>query len=280
MPADPPVISATLPRCSPVMFSREARHRLARARRLTNVAGDVERDFAELAFLQQNARGVTCGEADVFRLGIGEAHDLVAPLGLTTTAVRGVDRGFVAPDADQLFGRGAQDVGVDIALPVARMADEHETRRLQQVVVALPVAAHGAGERHAARQFGVHQRLDHAVVCLGQRAGQLARAQHRQEQCAADRRAAFAVILQRDLHRGGVFAVEADDGEITFNPHRLAALSPRWRHQPDAAGRARRRLRRPAAPAQFRAPLQNCHPLRSARPSPVPSIERMVGRAR
>ena len=48
------------------------------------------------------------GEADVLRLGVVEADDLVAPFGLAPAAMRDVDLGFVAPDAHQLLGRRAQ----------------------------------------------------------------------------------------------------------------------------------------------------------------------------
>ncbi len=192
----------------------EPRHGLPRPGRLADIGGDIERDFAELAFLEQDARRVARSEADVLGFGVREADDLVAPLRLTTTPVGGVDLAFVTPDADQLFGRSAQDVAIDIALPVAGMADEHEARGLEQVVMPLPVAAERAGERHIASQFGVHQCFDHVVIRLGDGPRQFARAQSGQEQRAADGRAALGVILQRLFHARRVFPAEADDREL------------------------------------------------------------------
>ncbi len=81
MPAEPPVISATLPRCSPVMFSDVPTIALARAGGFADAFGQIEVDRLDAAFLEHDARRLAGGKRQAFGFGIGVADDLVAPFG-------------------------------------------------------------------------------------------------------------------------------------------------------------------------------------------------------
>ena len=154
----------------------ESGHGFARPGRLADAARHVERDLADLAFLEQDACGVARGETGILGLGIAEAYNLIAPFGLSPPSMRHVDVGFIAPDADQLLGRGAEHLCIDIALAVARIGEKHEARFLQQRIVALPVAADRAGERDVAREFHIHEARDILVAGIDQISDQLTRA--------------------------------------------------------------------------------------------------------
>ena len=96
----------------------EARHGFACAGCFADALRHIERDLADLAFLDQDARGVACGKSGIFRFGIEETNDLVSPFGLPTPSMRHVNFGFVTPDTHELFDGRAQDIGINIAFTV------------------------------------------------------------------------------------------------------------------------------------------------------------------
>ena len=169
---------------------------------------------------------MACSKARVFGLGIGEAHDLVAPLALPPPPVRHVDFGFIAPQPHQLLDRGAQRIGIDVVAPVAEVRHEDEARGLQQRIVPLPVAAERTRERHCADQFDIHERGHVLVRHIDELSREFACCISGQDDRAGDRRARLGIGRQRRLDHRGFGAVDADDGERIADP---VGLGPRLR---------------------------------------------------
>ena len=97
----------------------ETGHDLAGARRLANVCRQVQRNFTNFAFFQQNTGRVPAREARVFGFIVAITDDLVAPFRLPPAAMLDVNLGLFAPDTYKLFSRGAQHICVNVALAVA-----------------------------------------------------------------------------------------------------------------------------------------------------------------
>ena len=140
----------------------------ARTAGLDNAGRQVEVHLMDALFLEQQPRGVAGGEGQVLGLGVVVADDLVAPLGEATPAQFDIDFALVAPDADQLFHRRAQQVGPGVGAAVAAVGQEHEARFLLQVRAFLPVPAELARHRDGTAQFIVDKAFHVAVACVAQ----------------------------------------------------------------------------------------------------------------
>ena len=175
----------------------------------------------DLALLEQDARRLTRGERQVLRLGIVVADDLVAPFDLAAAAVADVDLGLIAPDANQLLERRAQQVIPDVSSAVVAVADEDEARLVHEAVVALPIAAERAGHRDRAAEFVVDKAVDIGVAGVGERAGKARCRVRRQDDRPGNRRAGLGPTVERRVHRVMIGTVEGDERDPRLRLHRV-----------------------------------------------------------
>ena len=127
--------------------------------------------------------------------------------------MRSIDSAFIAPDTDQFLQRRAQQIGIGIAGAIIGVGNEHETRIMQQAIMALPIAAEGARHGDIGFEFIVDKAFDIGIAGVGKAAGEVAGGARRQDDRAGQRAFVGGETGEHCIHRDMIVAGEMRNGD-------------------------------------------------------------------
>ena len=164
-----------------------AERRPPRAGRLGDRFGQIQVHLSNPPSTIDEPRRLSRGKRQRLGFLAAPADDLIAPLHPAPRAGPGLLGGLVPPDANQLFYRGAQHVGVGVARAVVAIAQKDRARvQPERIAARAPVARERARDRQRAGELALDEISDVRVARLGQRRLKVFDAERRENDRAPD----------------------------------------------------------------------------------------------
>ena len=143
--------------------------RASRAGRVDQCSGHVKVDLRHAALGEEQPCALIRGEGEAVVLLVVPAYDLIRPSGDRPQAGAPLHLALIAPDADQLFEPGAQDIGVDVSRAIRAVRQEdHPQPGIGRRAFA-PETGQRARHGQPARELGAEEGVDIGIAGLGER---------------------------------------------------------------------------------------------------------------